>query len=473
MLFNSYEFIFLFLPITFFVYFYLLNKRLITGAKGFLVFSSLFFYSWWNIAYLPLILGSMLFNYIIGSSLNENSSKIKFSKKSVLAFGISANLLLLGYFKYYDFFITGVNTLLGSDIELLHLLLPLAISFFTFQQIAYLVDSYRGETKEYDFLNYAIFVTFFPQLIAGPIVHHKEMMPQFASKFNLVKKHKNIALGLFIFSIGLFKKVIIADNLAIMATNGFASSAALNTAEAWIASLSYTLQLYFDFSGYTDMAIGIALLFNIKLPINFNTPYKSTNIKEFWRRWHITLSRFLRDYIYIPLGGNRVSSARIYSNLMITFILGGLWHGAGLTFLFWGFLHGAALVIHRAWQNTGIKLNKFVAWFITFNFINISWVFFKASEFDQALNILKAMFIYKEINTTIHRIEHILSHLSADDKTASIFIFAFIASIFFKNSIELMRGFKPNYRYMIFILTIALASLLEMHQVTEFLYFNF
>lgn len=473
MLFNSYEFIFLFLPITFFVYFYLLSKRLTTASKGFLVFSSLFFYSWWNIIYLPLILMSMLFNYTIGNSLNENSSKIKFSKKGILFFGITANLVLLGCFKYYDFFITSLNTLLNTNMGLLHLMLPLAISFFTFQQIAYLVDSYRGETKEYDFLNYALFVTFFPQLIAGPIVHHKEMMPQFASKYNFVMKHKNITLGLFIFSIGLFKKVIIADSLSIMANNGFSSSALLNTAEAWITSLSYTMQLYFDFSGYTDMAIGLSLLFNIKLPINFNTPYKAVNIQDFWRRWHITLSRFLRDYIYIPLGGNRVSSFRIYSNLMITFILGGLWHGAGLTFIFWGFLHGAALVIHRAWQNTGIKINKFVAWFITFNFINISWIFFRATEFSQAIDILKTMFLYKEIDVTIHQIDFILSNLKADDKLISIFILSFVGSIFFKNSIGLMQNFNPNYKYVFVILIIAIASLLEMHQVTEFLYFNF
>lgn len=473
MLFNSYEFIFLFLPITFFIYFYLLSKRLTVASKGFLVFSSLLFYSWWNITYLPLILISMLFNYTIGNSLNENSSKIKFSKKGILFFGITANLVLLGYFKYYDFFLTGFNILFEANIELLHLMLPLAISFFTFQQIAYLVDSYRSETKEYDFLNYALFVTFFPQLIAGPIVHHKEMMPQFASKYNLVKKHKNIALGLFIFFIGLFKKVIIADSLSVMANNGFTSSALLNTAEAWITSLSYTMQLYFDFSGYTDMAIGLSLLFNIKLPINFNTPYKATNIQDFWRRWHITLSRFLRDYIYIPLGGNRVSSFRTYSNLLVTFLLGGLWHGAGLTFVFWGFLHGAALVIHRLWQNTGIKINKFVAWFITFNFINITWIFFRAKDFQEALNVLKAMFTYKEITLTSHRIGEILSNIEADDKLMVLFVAAFFLSLFFKNSIELMKDFKPNKKYIAVLLIISIFSFLEMHKVSEFLYFNF
>ncbi|CUU71866.1 AlgI [Campylobacter hyointestinalis subsp. hyointestinalis] len=303
MLFNSYEFIFIFLPITFFVYFYLNSKRLGHISKAFLVVSSLFFYSWWNIIYLPLILLSMIFNYTIGNTLANNKSKI--NTKALLCLAITSNLALLGYFKYSDFFISNVNFTFGSHIEPLHLALPLAISFFTFQQIAYLIDSYKGETSEYDFLNYALFVTFFPQLIAGPIVHHKEMMPQFANSRNLLKNYKNIALGIFIFSIGLFKKVAIADTFSIWATNGFDNAEVLTFFEAWATSLSYTFQLYFDFSGYCDMAIGSALLFNIKLPINFNSPYIALNIQDFWRRWHITLSRFLRDYIYIPLGGNR------------------------------------------------------------------------------------------------------------------------------------------------------------------------
>ena len=296
MLFYSYEFIFIFLPLIFFIYFYLNSKRLTHASKAFLVLSSLFFYSWWNIIYLPLILISMLFNYSLGNSLsNYKNNKKRFTKKSILSFGIVLNIVLLGYFKYSDFFIANFNLLTESNADLLNLALPLAISFFTFQQIAYLVDSYKEETKEYDFLNYAIFVTFFPQLIAGPIVHHKEMMPQFDILKNKVKNYKNISLGLFIFSIGLFKKVVIADYFAVAATNGFDYSLILSFFEAWATSLSYTFQLYFDFSGYTDMAIGAALLFNIKLPVNFNSPYKALSIQDFWRRWHITLSRFLRD----------------------------------------------------------------------------------------------------------------------------------------------------------------------------------
>lgn len=299
LLFNSYVFIFAFLPIIFFGYFWLNKIRRAIVAKAFLVVSSLVFYAWWNLAYLPILLFSLCFNYAISRRL------AKIPKRSLLSFGIVLNIALLGYFKYANFFIANFNFVSGNNISLLHLSLPLALSFVTFQQIAFLVDSFKGKTNEKDFLSYSLFITFFPQLIAGPIVHHAEMMPQFRSKFNLIKNYKNIAAGLFTFSIGLFKKVAIADSFAIWATQGFDVATSLNLLEGWVTSLSYTFQLYFDFSGYCDMAIGIALLFNIKLPINFNSPYKALDIQDFWRRWHITLSRFLRDYIYIPLGGNR------------------------------------------------------------------------------------------------------------------------------------------------------------------------
>lgn len=486
MLFNSYEFIFLFLPASFLIYFYLLNKRLITGAKGFLVFSSLFFYSWWNIAYLPLILGSMLFNYTIGNSLNNSHHNVKVSNKKLLAFGITANLALLGYFKYADFFIGNINLATGSSYDLLHLALPLAISFFTFQQIAYLVDSYRGETHEYDFLNYALFVTFFPQLIAGPIVHHKEMMPQFASRWNLVKNYRNIALGIFIFSMGLFKKVVIADTFAQWATAGFDQAQTLNMIEAWATSLSYTFQLYFDFSGYTDMAIGAALLFNIKLPINFNSPYKALDIQDFWRRWHITLSRFLRDYIYIPLGGNRKSSLRTYSNLMVTFILGGLWHGAGWTFVFWGFLHGTALVIHRFWKQLGFTLNPILAWFITFNFINIAWVFFRAREWEDALKVLYGMAGINGItlpekfsdflgvlSISFIKFGTVYEHIDGKTQTTVYILMGLIIVLALKNSMYYLKNFRSSRLYLAATIAIFLTAVSMMSHVSEFLYFNF
>ena len=488
MLFNSYEFIFIFLPLSFFIYFFLLSKRLITGAKGFLVFASLFFYSWWNISYLPLILTSMLFNYVIGNSLNENFKKVQIHKKSLLTFGILANLALLGYFKYTDFFLENFNLVFDASIPLLHLALPLAISFFTFQQIAYLVDSYRAETTEYDFLNYALFVTFFPQLIAGPIVHHKEMMPQFASKWNLVKNYKNIATGLFIFSIGLFKKVVIADTFSKWATAGFDNAVILNFFEAWATSLSYTFQLYFDFSGYTDMAIGAALLFNIKLPINFNSPYKATDIQDFWRKWHITLSRFLKDYIYIPLGGNRKGNFRTYTNLLATFILGGIWHGAGWTFVLWGFMHGMALAIHRLWSNLGFRMNKFLAWFITFNFINVAWIFFRAKEFKDAIKVLSGMVGNSGIVFT-QKHEKFLGFLSSFDsvsfgivtqhiddgsKVLNFIIISFLIILLLLNSSEYQKKFKSTSVYLLLTSIFLLYSLSELgSKVSEFLYFNF
>jgi len=463
LLFNSYEFIFLFLPLTFFIYFYLNQKKLTIASKGFLLFASLFFYSWWNILYLPLILASMLFNFMIGKGLNETKNK-KISKKSLLIFGIVANIALLVYFKYSDFLIENFNLATSSNVELLHLALPLAISFFTFQQIAYLVDSYRQETGAYDFLNYAVFVTFFPQLIAGPIVHHGEMMPQFANSQNRFKNYRHIAMGLFIFSLGLFKKVVIADLFALWATAGFDNASNLNSYEAWATSLSYTFQLYFDFSGYTDMAIGLALLFNIKLPINFNSPYKATNIQDFWRRWHITLSRFLRDYIYIPLGGNQKGDFRTYANLLTTFIIGGIWHGAGWTFIFWGFLHGFALVVHRIWTQLGFKLWKWVAWFITFNFINIAWVFFRAKEWQDAIDILKRMFLFQPTVFTLNYLE------------VALLFFAFVIILFFRNSVSYYHHkFAFSMKEIFIFTTLMTLSILSIRlgNASEFLYFNF
>ena len=463
MLFNSYEFIFFFLPFVYLLYFTLHRYGNTWIAKLFLVLSSLFFYSWWNPVYLPLILGSMLFNYITGQKLARNQKP-----KLLLFFGVSVNLGLLGYFKYADFLINNTNFLFGTEIPLLHLVLPLAISFFTFQQIAYLVDSYRHETKEYNFLNYALFVTFFPQLIAGPIVHHKEMMPQFSDANNRDPKAVHIAEGLFIFAIGLFKKVVIADTFAVWATEGFDHAASLDFSAAWITSLSYTFQLYFDFSGYTDMAIGAALLFNIRLPRNFNSPYKATSIQDFWRRWHITLSRFLRDYIYIPLGGNRKSERRTHYNLMITFVLGGIWHGAGWTFLFWGALHGFALIIHRIWKKVGKTLPKVAAWLITFLFVNISWVFFRAKSFDDAFKVLKGMFGLNGITAAYNTMA--LWYIAA----------AFIIILFFQNSNELSADRKLKKYYLLLTTLLFLFALLQMFnisvqedRVSEFLYFNF
>ncbi|MBL3520271.1 MBOAT family protein [Arcobacter lanthieri] len=471
MLFNSYEFIFIFLPVMFVVYFYLNSKRLVLGGKIWLVVGSLFFYSYWNVIYLPLILLSIFVNYGVGLSL-VNHNKIKISSKTILTFGIVFNLGLLGYFKYTDFFLDNFNGIFGTNIPLPHIILPLGISFFTFTQIAFLVDAYKQEAKEYSLINYMLFVTYFPHLLAGPILHHKEMMPQFASKYNWVKNYRNIALGLFIFSIGLFKKVVIADSFAVWANAGFDTATTLNLIEAWTTSLSYTFQLYFDFSGYTDMAIGISLLFNIKLPINFNSPYKALSIQDFWRRWHMTLSRFLRDYLYIPLGGNRKGNVRTYVNLITTFLLGGLWHGAGWTFIIWGLLHGIALAIHRFWQSLGFKMNKILAWFITFNFINITWIFFRAKDFDSALKVLGSMFSFDNV---VLEMKNIFINIEVNNsKEVMVWIIvSFILVLFFSNSMEKMRNFKSNKKIVFLTVFCFIIGLLSLNKVSEFLYFNF
>src|SRR5574344_2564077 len=394
MLFNSIEYFLAFLPLSIIVYFAFVHRRFFVASKVWLLVCSLFFYCYWKFDYIWILLASIIFNFTIGailSDLSKCSLKTKLSK-CILILGIISNVLLLVYYKYTDFLIKDLNLLFNLSFNLQYIVLPLAISFFFFQQIAYLIDSYRGETKEYDFLSYAIFVSFFPQLIAGPIVHHKDLIPQFFKPRNLHINYKNMCTGLLIFTIGIIKKAIIADKFAIWVAAGFSNTESLNLVTAWMTSFCYTFQLYFDFSGYCDMAIGSALFLNIRLPINFNSPYKSLSIQDFWRRWHITLSSFLRDYLYIPLGGNRKGNTRTYTNLITTFLLGGLWHGAGWTFIIWGLLHGIALAIHRMWQSFGFKLNKILAWFITFNFINIAWIFFRAKDFESAMKVLGGMF---------------------------------------------------------------------------------
>ena len=485
MLFNSYIFIFAFLPISFVVYFVLNKYRLLLGAKVWLIGASWFFYGYWNVIYLPLLIGSIVFNFTLSKQL------IKTPTKALLLLGIGSNIAFLGYFKYTDFFIENINFTRalfgagGQPYDLLGLALPLAISFFTLQQIAYLVDNYKGLVKEQSFLDYCVFVSFFPQLIAGPIVHHKEMMPQFASLKSKVLNYKNIALGLFVFSIGLFKKVVLADTFATWATNGFDKAEVLNFIEAWLTSLSYTFQLYFDFSGYADMAIGCALFFNIRLPDNFNSPYKALNIQDFWRRWHITLSRFMRDYLYIPLGGNRLGEFTTCLNLFAVFVIGGIWHGAGWTFIVWGALHGAALVIYRLWQKLGIQLYALIAWVITFNFINLAWIFFRAKELEDAFKVIKGMVGMSGVRLP-RILESKLGFLSEwgvvfgyfilnvrGEFDTFIWIFIGFILFWFRNSGEMRERFGANKRDTFMVIFALCYSYVYMGQVSTFIYFNF
>lgn len=487
MLFNSYEYFSIFLPLSVIVYFLLNRWRYTKAGSAWLVLVSLVFYSWWNVKYLALICASILVNFGVGSALTGlgKSKPDARSRKHVLVFGILFNVLLLGYYKYVDFFITNINMLSGLDLTLQKIILPLGISFFTFTQIAYLVDTYKGTAREYDFLNYALFVTFFPHLLAGPIIHHKEMMPQFASIRNKVVNYRNVSHGLFLFCIGLFKKVIIADYLSPIANAGFDAAKTLTFIEAWVASLSYTLQLYFDFSAYTDMALGAALLFNIRLPENFNSPYKAVNIADFWRRWHMTLSRFLRDYIYIPLGGNRMGSFNTYRNLMATFLIGGIWHGAGWTFIFWGFLHGAASVVHRFWSGLNIRMPRWLAWFLTFNFVNIAWVFFRAKTWDDAIKVLSGMAGLNGVMLS-ERMAAKLGFLQEYGVKFGILFFKYIhhniwytvivlivIALAARNSDEMAKRFRPGWHTLALVCTLTIYTLLTMNRVSEFLYFNF
>lgn len=480
MLFNSYEFILLFLPVSVLGYFLLSRSNAQTG-KWWLFLASLFFYGYWNYKYVPLILSSIAVNYGVATIMQGSNRK-----RAWLIAGVTFNLVLLGYFKYVDFFIENLNRALSTDFNLTYIALPLAISFFTFQQISFLVDTYQDKVREKGLVNYLLFVTFFTQLIAGPIVHHAEMMPQFADQTKKRFNWNNVAKGVFIFIIGLSKKVIIADTFAVWATKGFDVATHLNLAEGWVTSLSYSLQLYFDFSGYTDMAIGGALLFNIELPLNFNSPYKALDIQDFWRRWHMTLSRFLRDYLYIPLGGNRNGTMQLYRNLFITFLLGGLWHGAAWTFVFWGALHGLAIIAHRIWKSAGLQMPKWLAWFITFNFVNIAFVFFRAKHWADATKVLKGMAGLTGV-TLPHALEAKLPMLQQwgvhfgqmlYDISGSMFTLVwlalfFIMAVLFKNSNALGDDFNPNMRTAFVAITIGFVAFLYLNRVSEFLYFQF
>ena len=398
MLFNSYGFIGLFLPITL-IGFFLIAKASHILAALWLGVASLFFYGWWDYRYVGLLVLSIVFNFAAGRMIARQRERSKPGRaKLVLTGGIVCDLALLFYFKYTDFFISSVNHAFHAEVPLLNLVLPLGISFFTFTQIAFLVDTYRGEAKEYDPVHYLFFVTNYPHLIAGPILHHKEIMPQFESPACYRINWEDLAVGLTIFTIGLAKKVLIADDIGRYVAPVFDGTANPHMFLAWGAALAYTFQLYFDFSGYSDMAIGLARMLGIKFPLNFDSPYKAQNIVEFWRRWHMTLSRFLRDYLYIPLGGNRSGSMRRYVNLFVTMVLGGLWHGAGWTFVVWGALHGVYLVINHLWQGlVGAKSAasesrpRFWAWLLTFVAVVVGWVFFRAKSIDVAVDILRGM----------------------------------------------------------------------------------
>jgi D-alanyl-lipoteichoic acid acyltransferase DltB (MBOAT superfamily) len=397
MLFNSHVFIFIFLPLTLIGYYGL--QRLSSRSQlpmVWLLAVSIFFYGWWEIRYLVLLAVSITANFIAGKMVFRSGAR-----KWWLAAGVTFNLVLLAYFKYAYFLAENFGELLGRNWTIGEITLPLAISFFTFQQITWLVDISRSRATVPSYLRYALFVSFFPQLIAGPIVHHGEMMPQFDRRNTRIATMGHLNIGLTLFTIGLFKKVVLADQFALFATPVFDAAGqgtTLSMLEAWAGTLSYSFQLYFDFSGYSDMAVGLARMVGIVLPLNFFSPYRAANIREFWQRWHITLSRFLRDYLYIPLGGNRASVARVSSNILITMLIGGLWHGAAWTFVAWGGLHGLFLLAHRCFrflrgESTGhSRMGRMAGVLLTFLAVTLAWVLFRAESFSAAMVVYKGLF---------------------------------------------------------------------------------
>ena len=397
MLFNSYIFIFTFLPLAVIGYYVLHFFEWKKAAKIWLIGMSLWFYGYNNPMYLLVIGGSVVFNYLISKLFYCEKIK-RAGRRAILAGGIFVNLLSIFFFKYYDFFIENVNAVLKKEYTLLHLVLPLGISFFTFQQISYLVDSYRKETENYGFVEYALFVTFFPQLVAGPIVLHDEIIPQFNKKEKVRFDFDLVSKGISFFVVGLFKKVLIADTFGVVVATGWEQLYSLTSLEALIVSLAYTFQIYFDFSGYCDMASGIAFMFGIQLPMNFDSPYKATSIIEFWKRWHMTLSRFLRKYIYFPLGGSRKGAVITYVNVMIVFLASGIWHGAGWTFLVWGLMHGLFYCFTKMFAKFWNRMHLVWQWLITFVFVDFTWVIFRAPTIGDAVILIRKILSMNDFN---------------------------------------------------------------------------
>ncbi|MFM2060724.1 MAG: hypothetical protein RLZZ507_394 [Cyanobacteriota bacterium] len=484
MLFNSYPFIFCFLPITILGFFAINTWRLTKLSRFFLLIASLVFYSFWSLVYLPLLLLSILINYQFSKLISKSILGSK-RAKIFLVLGVWFNLVILGYYKYANFFINIIDQVISINWSIPTIIFPLGISFYTFTQTAYLVDVYRGRNKNYNFIDYSLFVTFFPYIISGPIVNHIDIIPQFQKMRNLFFSHKNISIGITWFILGLFKKLVIADHVARFVNPVFTHASTASFLEVWVGALSYTLQLYFDFSGYSDMVVGLGFMFNLRLPINFNSPYKATSIIDFWRRWHITLSNFLRDYLYIPLGGNRHGQVRRYINLFITMLIGGLWHGAGWTFIAWGGLHGLYLCINHGWRKFGKPLPKFFAWLITFIAVIIGWVLFRAQNITDAVELLRTMAGMKGLVLTegyqsswqwltAFGVRFQRSYPYLPGKETLIFIFGLIIwVVLLPNTQEIMDRFKPNLWWTLGVSFIAIYCFLSLNQISEFLYFQF
>ena len=493
MLFNSYVFVFAFFPIVILGYFGLNHLKQYKASKIFLTGASLYFYGYFNWSYLLIIISSIILNYIFSNILLSKKAN-SILRKTVFGIALAANLGSLAVFKYFDFFVSNINSVFKVSLPILNLLLPLGISFFTFQQLSYIVDSYKKDVPKYSFFDYALFVTYFPQLIAGPIVTHDEMVPQFADKSKKKFNADNFGCGLYGFALGLGKKVILADTFGLVVDAAFADVSGLGTLNAIFVMLAYTFQIYFDFSGYSDMAMGIGKMMNIEITQNFDSPYKAIGIVDFWKRWHITLTRFFTRYIYVPLGGNRKGTLRTYINIFIVFCVSGLWHGANWTFILWGILHGLASVIARVIDNkTGLfsknnsKPLKVILWIATFAFLNLTWVIFRADSITQAFEFYKELFSFnfiefnrgflKSMQTEGIRLLSefipVFGDYIKDYSWLLHFTAAFTLSVFFKNTSCQIKNYRIKWYHPIVTAGILFWCIMSFGGESSFLYWNF
>ena len=487
MLFNSYIFIFFFLPLCVAVYFLLYHLKMDKAPRMWLFGMSLWFYGYFNPSYVCIICGSILGNFLISRLLlREKARGRRRVGKVCMLFGVLANVALLFYFKYFDFFLENINAAFSMDFTMRNIVLPLGISFFTFQQISYVVDSYRGETEKYSLLDYAVFVAFFPQLVAVPIVLHGELISQLRDETKHRPNAENLAKGLHFFAVGLFKKVIIADTLGNMVALGFGGVEILTTVDVLLVIVAYALQLYFDFSGYSDMASGIASLFNIVLPVNFNSPYKARSILEFWDRWHMTLTRFLRQYIYFPLGGSKKGRIRTYMNIMIVFVVSGFWHGANWTFVVWGLLHGMAEVFTRRFRNTWGRLPAVLQWFLTFGFVSCAFLIFRADSLHQVYIMFRKVAKLESLAVTetmlealtLPEIAHLerLLHIDGLFEKNALHLCIFLPLVLYmavgtKNCQE--KEFVCNVKTLAATVGMLVWTIVSLSGISTFLYFNF
>lgn len=481
MFFNSYLFILLFLPSVLLGYFIIGKSKNIHLSNLFLLVMSILFYSLFNWNFLLTVGFSIISNYIISLLIRKKSSK------SIFIFGIVLNIAILGYFKYSNFFIQNINSLLQSDLSLWNILIPVGISFFTFQQLSFLIDSFKKPDTQYPFLEYALHIMFFGYIISGPIVRHNQIIPQFLNREKKSFNQESFAKGLMAFVLGLSKKVLIADTFAVAVNWGFNNIGELNALSSFLIMLGYTLQIYFDFSGYSDMVTGIGRMLNLDIPMNFNSPYKAVTIMDFWKRWHMTLTKFFTDYIYIPLGGSRKGKLFTYLNVFIVFFVSGFWHGANWTFIIWGVAHGVACILNRIFQKHVKKIPTVLLWGMTFLFVNAAWVLFRANSISDAIHLLKTIvtfqmgpipysllecFLIPELKF-ISSITNISFTTMATIGTGIFYIGSMLVVLFLKNTNERIEKIKPTIPQAILLAVLLVWCIVSFSNVTSFIYVNF